>query len=102
MDERKLDVVEAGRTEALSMRGAIAGRAPDAEVRLTVAHFAHLADLLDALASKAASRWDDTMDDPRYFVPLDHFRRVKQEAARVEGEYAELQQRYALDELLKF
>jgi enoyl-[acyl-carrier-protein] reductase (NADH) len=104
MTPEQKSIVEAAREEARKMREAITaceGR-EDARVTLTMEQFTKLADMIDDL-SHAVDYWpEETLDDPRYWVPLGHFQRVQAEVTRWQGECGRLAQDQRLHDLLRF
>jgi hypothetical protein len=76
-------IITAGQAESQRMRASVAEADPEGQVQMSVAQFARLADLIATLASQdepateAGATEPAAPGDPRYWVPLAHFARLK-------------------------
>lgn len=76
-------IIAAGQAESQRMRASVADADPEGQVQMSVAQFVRLADLIASLAREdepvpASGEADPAAPgDPRYWVPLAHFARLK-------------------------
>jgi hypothetical protein len=77
MVARSYDIIAAARSEAARMSASIADAAVDARVSMSAGQFAKLATLLDNLCDVALDQTSGGIGDPRYWVPLEEFARLK-------------------------
>lgn len=94
------DLMDMVRAEIERMRGAIAHADPQSEVRMRAGQFGQLADFMEVLIDRVSAmpeataqddEDEDGMGDPRYWVPLDHFQRIKADADHWRAEHGRLQ-----------
>lgn len=96
-------IVEAARGEAQRMRGAVATDCGEnARVAIAVSQFAKLADLLDHLADAIDFPAEEGLNDPRYWVPLGHFQKVRAEATQWRAKHDQLLDAHGCDDPLRF
>lgn len=79
----KHEIISAGFSEAAKMKSAVANAAADANVRMDIRQFARLAGLLESLCETALSEASGGMGDPRYWVPLEEYAKLKRENQRL-------------------
>jgi hypothetical protein len=75
-------IIAAAQAQARRMHESVAAAEPDGEVRLSIAQFRRLADLIATLAADPGLETPGASEpavpgDPRYWVPLAHFARLK-------------------------
>jgi len=75
----KHEIISAGFSEAAKMKSAVANAAADANVTMNVRQFARLAGLLESLCENALGESRGGMGDPRYWVPLEEYAKLKRE-----------------------
>lgn len=75
-------VAAAGRTEADSMKRAIASHSGDGQFAMSVGQFAKLATLIHVMAELLDKPHPGAFGDPRYWVPLDVLERECAELRR--------------------
>lgn len=75
----KSEVISGGSSEAAKMKAAVANAAADAKVTMNVRQFARLAELLESLCEVALGEASGGMGDPRYWVPLEEYTKLKRE-----------------------
>lgn len=73
----KHEIISAGCSEAAKMKSAVANAAADANVTMNVRQFARLAVLLESLCETALGDASGGMGDPRYWVPLEEYAKLK-------------------------
>lgn len=77
--------VSHARAEAERMRAAIANADDDAKVTMSTGQFATLSQLITHLCDRAADSPGE-MGDPRYWVPLEIFAKVRKAASQLQAE----------------
>jgi len=88
MYANKHEIISAGFSEAAKMKAAVANAAVDANVRMDVRQFARLAGLLESLCETALGEVSGGMGDPRYWVPLEEYAKLKREYQQVSAQSA--------------
>lgn len=73
----KHEIISAGLSEAAKMKSAVANAASDTNVRMDVRQFGRLAGLLESLCETALGQVSGGMGDPRYWVPLEEYAKLK-------------------------
>lgn len=76
----KHEIISAGRSEAVKMKSAIVDAAADAKVTMNVGQFSVLASLVENLCEIALDDSRGDLGDPRYWVPLAEYARLRQRA----------------------
>lgn len=88
MDAKSQNIVFAGRSEAERMKRAVADAAPDDRMTMKAGQFAQLANLIDSLCEIALDNSSGALGDPRYWVPLEEYARLKRKQPDFAGEMA--------------
>lgn len=101
MDGSGFNLIAVARAEVSRMRKAVDGADDTRTVKLSVKEFTRLADLLGTVTDTLACRMD-TLDDPRYWVPLDHFKKVRSEAEQFKDECGKLKDQQSINDVLRF
>lgn len=83
MSAKKHEIISAGRSEAARMRNAVAQAASDAQVTMNARQFATLARLIESLCEVGLETVGGSMGDPRYWVPLEEYAKLKRERAEL-------------------
>lgn len=99
MFARKQEIITAARSEAARMKGAVAEAADDARVAMNARQFSTLAGLIDDLCEIALDTIVGNMGDPRYWVPLEEYARLKRRYQAQERELADAREN-SFDNLL--
>lgn len=89
MDSSLDQTVSIARAEAERMRSAIAGSEKDTIVKMTADQFAVVAQLITHLCDQLEPA-PGALGDPKYWVPLDVFQRVRGLAQKFQAECEEL------------
>jgi hypothetical protein len=84
VDRIEDDILRVAKAEVDGMRAAIADLPGHAHISMPARQFARLAFMLERLTEMADERIG-SFGDTRYWVPLDHFRQLKDEADRVQN-----------------
>jgi hypothetical protein len=88
MNASKHEIIAAGCAEAAKMKSAVANAAADTNVTMSARQFARLADLLESLCETALGDASGGMGDPRYWVPLEEYTKLKSEKQRLADQCA--------------
>ena len=88
MYANKHEIISAGCSEAAKMKSAVASVAADANVKMTARQFARLAGLIENLSRIALGDAAGGMGDPRYWVPLEEYARLRRENQRLAAQCA--------------
>lgn len=86
MQANSQDIISAGRSEAERMKGTVARATPGDRVTMTAGQFSQLATLIDRLCEIALDSSSGTLGDPRYWVPLEEYARLKRRQQEPAGE----------------
>ena len=70
------------------MKGAVAQATPGDRVTMTAGQFSQLANLIDKLCEIALDSSSGALGDPRYWVPLEEYARLKRRQQELAGEIA--------------
>ncbi|MBU6267966.1 MAG: hypothetical protein KGN34_10525 [Sphingomonadales bacterium] len=73
-------ILATARLEAERMRALARGSERRGEVRMSMVHFGEIGDMLAeviAVSERVSRRDEPAMGDTQYWVPLDHFQRIK-------------------------
>ncbi|MBV1690251.1 hypothetical protein KRR38_21845 [Novosphingobium sp. G106] len=84
----KHEIISAGFSEAVKMKSAVANAAADANVTMNVRQFGRLAGLLESLCETALGEVGGGMGDPRYWVPLEEYAKLKREYQQLSAQSA--------------
>lgn len=84
----KQEIISAGFSEAAKMKSAVANAVADANVRMDARQFARLAGLLESLCETALGEMSGGMGDPRYWVPLEEYAKLKREYQQLSAQSA--------------
>lgn len=83
-------IISAGRTEAAKMKAAVADADAEAQVTMNARQFGILASLVEGLCEIASETVSGDLGDPRYWVPLEEYAKVKRQAQRLAAELVPL------------
>lgn len=86
MDNSDTDIVTIARIEVERMQAAIASVGEATQVGMDINHFTRIAGLLDGLLERVGQVDEAEFGDPRYWVPLPQFQRIKAEASHWRSE----------------
>lgn len=86
----KHEIVLAGRSEAAKMMAAVANAPAESSVTMNSGQFAKLAHLVDYLCEIAHESISGGMGDPRYWVPLEEYVKLKREKQNLAAQCAPL------------
>ena len=92
MDQTTDSMISIARAEASKMQAAVSGVARDASIRMSVGQFSSLANLIASLCERQPTPDSESFGDARYWVPLDHFVRVRETVHSLEQECARLRE----------
>lgn len=79
----KHEIISAGRSEAAKMKSAIIDAEADAKVTMNVGQFSVLASLVENLCEIALDDASGDLGDPRYWVPLPEYARLRQRVQKL-------------------
>lgn len=79
----KHEIISAGRSEAAKMKSAVVDAAADAKVTMNVGQFSVLASLVENLCEIALDDARGDLGDPRYWVPLQEYARLRQRVQKL-------------------
>lgn len=88
MHPDKHEVISAGLAEAAKMKTAVAQAGAGARVTMHAAQFSVLAALVENLCEIANGTVSGDLGDPRYWVPLGEYVKLKQDRQRLLAEQA--------------